>query len=150
MVHVPEVYNMSVLVYKFSSCFCFVTLELAAWHCSHSSSSSSGAFSWRGSVSSSSDSPPHGVMTAASGGGATSSLNGSSSSRASRKLKFRSTTPSPPLSGSAPASFAGKFLHHQVNNDDGIASDESISESDEGQSTSQVTLQYNKFKKKLN
>ena len=94
--------------------------ELAAWQSSHSSSSSSGAFSWRGSVSSSSDSPPHAAAS-------------SSASTANRKGKFRSTTPSPPLvlAGSAPASFSGiKF--HPSGHDDGIVSDESISESDEG------------------
>jgi len=99
--------------------------ELAAWQSNHSSSSSSGAVSWRGSVSSSGDSPPHAAASTSSG--------------ANRKAKCRSTTPSPPLvlAGSAPASFAELHKYHTTSGDDGIVSDESISESDETQSNSQ-------------
>lgn len=114
--------------------------DLAAWQSNHSStSSSSGAFSWksseRGSVSSSSDSPPH-----ASSNGTASRVIPSGG----RKLKFRSATPSPPLmSGSAPANFSGSLhkFHPSIAvsaKDDGIASDESISECDEEHSPSQV------------
>jgi len=101
--------------------------ELAAWQSNVSSSSSSGAFSWAGSASG--DSPPH-----ASCSGSTIRIPTSG-----RKLKFRSGTPSPPLIGSAPASFSGsvtKYRHPSAAaTDDGIASDESISESDEPLST---------------
>lgn len=120
-----------------------MTTDLAAWQSNHSStSSSSGAFSWRGSVSSSSDSPPH----ASSGTGTAGRVIPSG---AGRKLKFRSATPSPPLmSGSAPANFSGslsKFhptaaatIIAKNGQDDGIVSDESISECDEESSPSQV------------
>jgi len=103
--------------------------ELAAWQSNQSSSSSSGAFSWGGSANG--DSPPH-----------RSSYNGATRHAISgRKLKFRSGTPSPPLIGSAPAYFSsssssslsGVAKFHQMSHDDGIVSDESISESDEGQ-----------------
>ena len=116
--------------------------DLAAWQSNHSSnSSSSGAFSWRGSVSSSSDSPPHASS-------ATGTAGQVIPAGAGRKLKFRSATPSPPLqmSGSAPANFSGslhKFHPAAANkggHDDGIVSDESISECDEEPSPSQVTL----------
>lgn len=110
--------------------------ELAAWQSNQSStSSSSGAFSWRGSVSSNGDSPPHipapGNTVGGGGGGPIRSIG-----VAGRKLKFRSATPSPPLmSGSAPANYSGSVVrfHHQQagSKDDGIASDESISECDE-------------------
>lgn len=117
---------------------------MAAWQSNHSSStsSSSGAFSWRGSVSSSSDSPPH----ASSGNGTAGRVIPAG---AGRKLKFRSATPSPPLmSGSAPANFSGSLHKFHPSaaaavaiksaQDDGIVSDESISECDEGPSPSQV------------
>ena len=114
--------------------FSNVDAELAAWQSNVSSSSSSGAFSWGGSANG--DSPPH----------ASSSTSGSTRIPTSgRKLKFRSGTPSPPLIGSAPASFSGSVTkyHHPsaaataaaAGTDDGIASDESISESDELLST---------------
>ncbi len=116
-------------------------VELAAWQSNQSStSSSSGAFSWRGSVSSNGDSPPHGAAVAAPNTGVSNGV--APSGVRGRKLKFRSATPSPPLvSGSAPANYSGsviKFHHHPspapssgTNKDDGIASDESISECDE-------------------
>ncbi|EFX76328.1 hypothetical protein DAPPUDRAFT_226110 [Daphnia pulex] len=124
--------------------------DVAAWQQSnHSSSSSSGAFSWRGSVSSSSDSPPH----ASSSSGSTGAAGRVLPVGTGRKLKFRSATPSPPLmSGSAPANFSGSLnkFHPGANRapvaknaqDDGIVSDESISECDEGPSPSQVRTIY--------
>lgn len=110
--------------------------ELAAWQSNHSSSSSSGAFSWGGSASSSGDSPPH---ASSSGGGG---VRAGSRLPTGRKLKFRSAPPSPPLSGSAPASFSGSVIKFHSTADDGIVSDESISESDEGGSTSQRRIIY--------
>lgn len=118
--------------------------DVAAWQSNHSStSSSSGAFSWRGSVSSSSDSPPHASSTGTAGRVLPVGQG--------RKLKFRSATPSPPLmSGSAPANFYGSLYKFHSGpratavakqaQDDGIVSDESISECDEGPSPSQVCL----------
>ena len=105
------------------------SIELAAWQSNQSSSSSSGAFSWGGSANG--DSPPH---RSSSNGATRHAISG-------RKLKFRSGTPSPPLIGSAPAYFSsssssslsGVAKFHQMSHDDGIVSDESISESDEGQ-----------------
>ena len=128
---------------------------MAAWQSNQSStSSSSGAFSWRGSVSSSGDSPPHAVVgsgSVASRAATNASAIAAGSSGVGRKLKFRSATPSPPLmSGSAPAAYAGNLLARfraasssttttsvaTIGPDDGIASDESISECDEGHSPS--------------
>ena len=126
---------------------------MAAWQSNQSStSSSSGAFSWRGSVSSSGDSPPHAVAGSVASRAATNaSAIAAGSSGVGRKLKFRSATPSPPLmSGSAPAAYAGNLLARfraasssttttsvaTIGPDDGIASDESISECDEGHSPS--------------
>ena len=126
---------------------------MAAWQSNQSStSSSSGAFSWRGSVSSSGDSPPHALATGpsvVSRAATNASAIAAGSSGVGRKLKFRSATPSPPLmSGSAPAAYAGNLLARfraaatsssttnastTIGPDDGIASDESISECDEGQ-----------------
>ncbi|KAI9565804.1 hypothetical protein GHT06_009599 [Daphnia sinensis] len=120
--------------------------DVAAWQSNHSStSSSSGAFSWRGSVSSSSDSPPHASSTGTAGRVLPVGQG--------RKLKFRSATPSPPLmSGSAPANFSGSLYKFHSGpratavakqaQDDGIVSDESISECDEGPSPSQVRTIY--------
>lgn len=118
------------------------TTELAAWQSNQSStSSSSGAFSWRGSVSSNGDSPPHGPTPAGTAG---TGVPGQRVPVSGRKLKFRSATPSPPLmSGSAPANYSGSVLkfHSQQpsGRDDGIASDESISECDEESPVSKET-----------
>lgn len=126
----------------------YYVIDVAAWQSNHSSStsSSSGAFSWRGSVSSSSDSPPHASSSSTGTAGRVLPVG------TGRKLKFRSATPSPPLmSGSAPANFSGSLhkFHPGANRnpvvaknaqDDGIVSDESISECDEGPSPSQVII----------
>ena len=94
-------------------------------------------------MSSSSDSPPHASSSTGTAGRVLPVGTG-------RKLKFRSATPSPPLmSGSAPANFSGSLHKFHLGakaaatvakngHDDGIVSDESISECDEGSPPSQV------------